>query len=138
MHVQHCYGIYQVGKTIHQRHDPLHAPAEIDALAKPIQQKCPLYDDVGKEDQQAHTDQEGRVGQKGSFRKQQVIDGRDAQDHDGEGIKNIEIEGHILGKTTVEKSVRRKGQNKQAGEQVRKPASLFKQSQLGEEPEQKE
>jgi len=97
VHIQNCYRIYEVGETIHQGHNSLHTPAEIKALAKPIQQKCPLNNDVREENQQAHTDKEGRVPEKGSFCKQQVINRRYAQDNDGKGINDIEIEGQVLG-----------------------------------------
>ena len=92
VHIQNCDGIHEVGKTIHQRHDPLHTSPEINTVVQAIQQKGPLYDNVGKVDQQADTDQEGRVAEKGPFRKQQVIDGRYAQNHDGKGVKDIKIE----------------------------------------------
>ncbi|MGZ4019941.1 MAG: hypothetical protein ACXVJ5_12895 [Flavisolibacter sp.] len=128
VHIQDCHGIHEVGKTIHQRHDALHTSPEINTLVKPIQQECPLYNNIGKENQQAHTDQEGRVAEKRSFRKQQVVDGRYAQDDDGKGINDIEIEGQVLGQVAAQEGIDQPDRYKQEADQVKEPAALLKQA----------
>jgi hypothetical protein len=114
VHIQNCDGIHEVGKTIHQRHDPLHTSPEINTVIKPIQQKCSLYNDIGKVYQQADTDQEGRVAEKRSFGEQQVINSRYTQDHDCKGINDIEIERQVLGQVAAQEGIEQPDRYKQA------------------------